>query len=77
VSALSWQTTRDFLALAGVTPEGDPGRYDRLQRDAGLWFARGGSMRSFVAAVKAGEDTRSLSVTEARRVLERRYAVRR
>jgi hypothetical protein len=75
VSVPSWQSVRDFLRLAGVDPESDPTRYDLLARDAERWFARGGSMRSFVAAVKAGQDTRTLTTTEARRICERRYRV--
>jgi hypothetical protein len=73
---LPWQAARDFLATIGITPEGDPERFDQLQRDAAVWWERGGSMRSFLAAVQSGASTRSFSAVEARRVLERRYPVR-
>ena len=73
---LPWQAAADFLRMLGITPQSDPDRFDRLQRDAEAWWNAGGSMRSFLRAVESGASTKVLSTDEARRVLERRYAVR-
>jgi hypothetical protein len=71
---LPWQAAVDFLAQAGISPVTDPGKFDECQRDMERWWNAGGSLHGFVAAVKAGESTRSLSAAEARRILERRFA---
>jgi len=73
---LPWQAARDFLAIIGVSPQGDPARFDVLQRDLESWWSRGGSVRSFLRAVESGASTKVLSTDEALRCLERRYAVR-
>jgi hypothetical protein len=73
VAPLPWKAAVDFLAIIGITPQGDPARFDELQRDLAVWWERGGSARSFLRAVESGASTKVLSTDEALRCLERKF----
>ena len=86
MARLDYQTTALFLSQLGVTPSGTPAEFDRLGRDLGEWFERGGGCREFVELHRAlRAETRSLpeqapdwrrAMTFEQRmaVLRRRYA---
>lgn len=48
MAGLDYQTTALFLSQLGVTPSDTPAEFDRLGRELGEWFERGGSCREFV-----------------------------
>jgi hypothetical protein len=74
VSGLPREASAAFLALLNITPAGDPGEFDVMQRELDRWWSAGGSALAFIEQHRsAPAAAEMMSWERAYQELRRRY----